>query len=84
MKTHLILLALLTLSACTNTHYEGRFGTIDRMEFGTDTTIKKLKVSDDPSGPIIIELEDGSKNETDALRAAVEAAITAAMKGAKP
>jgi hypothetical protein len=91
-KLHRKLLTLTTLSAallltagCQVLTYSSPHGEhFTRSSLGTKTSIQSLSVDSDTNGVRRVKLEGYQNDSTQALGAVTEAAVRAALQGAKP
>ena len=82
----LFIASTILLSACASLHYErkatdGSIVTADLTEFATDANLEGFAYKSDTAS---VEVASRNQSQTDALRAIIDGAVSAALKAAKP
>ena len=87
MKPIILLIPiLLSATGCASLHYErkapdGSTVTADLTEFATDANLEGFAYKSDTAS---VEVASRGQNQTDALKAIIDGAVSAALKAAKP
>lgn len=85
MKTICSLACLILLTGCTVTKYTAPTGeTFTRTSFGTKLNVSELSVACGSNGVRTITMKGYANDQVQAIGIAVEAAVSAAIKSAKP
>ena len=80
----LLLFMVGILAGCSHVIYRNGPVTVERWSLGTDLELKPISDSANTRGDHTVKIGGLDSNQSQAIGAAVEGAVSAIMKGAKP
>ena len=84
MKTIIALVLVLAFCGCTSRTIEFNGARYRSVRFGNKETLGGIKVSTDPNGKTVFEVQSFQSDQVQALDIAVKAAVSAAIKSVAP